>query len=526
MEGIPMNVDEAWESFIKSHQVKKTSVDEKLDIIASQMNELQTDVSRLAENIPEMQGDAAAMETANAMAPPMGGPEMGAEPGMDELGALLGGEEMPPGEEGAEPDMGEEAVPAEEGALPELSGGEGSAGPEPEMSDEELDAILGGSGEGLGAEPPMPAGNDMVSRIKELIMDEEDPGKLKALGELLTLATEQDSVPEDVAPMDDMPMDDMPVDDGFLKSAGDVIDTPKESVDAVEDAVGDKLEDAPDAEETKTMETSSVTKSAEGAVLSKVLEALTSIVNEISGATGEDMPLDLDVDPVPVEDEAPAAIVEDVPAIPDEPAPFETEEVEVSDEEVEGEDEPEEKEEEGSEEKESEGESEEAASEEDESEEDESEDDESEEDEGKDPEDDISEETDHFEESDCEESIEKSLPVMKSFKDLFSERIATKAGVDGKYMKTPAYMKPSEMKDGFANGKHIASYEEVNGFYKSDRPDVGSTVNGDISRPELGSIKKSSGQPPVTFKELMNAADPHELMKADWDDYNLFKSRN
>jgi hypothetical protein len=33
-----MNVDEAWESFIKSHQIKKASIDEKLDVIASQMN--------------------------------------------------------------------------------------------------------------------------------------------------------------------------------------------------------------------------------------------------------------------------------------------------------------------------------------------------------------------------------------------------------------------------------------------------------------------------------------------------------
>ena len=69
-QGNIMDVNDAWDAFYKSQAVQKASVSEKLDVIAAQMNEMQTTVDRLANNIPEQQGDAAAMETANNT-PPM-----------------------------------------------------------------------------------------------------------------------------------------------------------------------------------------------------------------------------------------------------------------------------------------------------------------------------------------------------------------------------------------------------------------------------------------------------------------------
>ena len=501
-----MNVDEAWESFIKSHQIKKSSIDEKLDMIASQMNELQTDVGRLAENIPEMQGDAAAMETANAMA----GPEMGAEPGLDELGAMLGEEE------GAEEPMPEEGAPVEgegpaEGGAPEVGAEapmpeedlEGELEDDGEITDEELDAILGGAD--MGAPEIGGTGADMISKIKDLIMNEDDPGKLAALSELLSMATSTDGVDsmesyEDVgAPMGDVPMDEtVPMGKSESFEKADVTpDTPTEAKEATENAVDRPTESAPEP-----MTAEPVAKSASDDLMARIMEAIMPIIAEYSGeAPGVESPaveaiadepeviVDIESEELPLDEESDEAPVEDEPkAEPDD------------------EDKPKE-------------ESEEKDEDEDEDEEDA-------------PEDDISEETDHFEESDC-----STEPVEKSFRDMLSKRMESRVGIDGMFAKVPAYMKPAEMKSGFTEpstyapmyggadvgGKHIVSYNEMLSIQKSDRPGMEVTVNGEIDRPDPRAFKKSS-KGSVSFKDLMNASDPHDLIKSEWNEYNLFKS--
>ena len=520
-----MNVDEAWESFIKSHQIKKASIDEKLDVIASQMNELQTDVSRLADNIPEMQGDAAAMETANAMAEP----EMGAEPGLDELGAMMGDEGEPIPEEGGAP-MGEEPMP-EEGApmgeepMPEdvpMAGDGDAAVPGDEISDAELDALLGG--EDMGAPEMGGTGNDMIAKIKELIMNEDDPGKLAALSELLAMAASSDGVDsmegmedtdlalEDVEsemepapePVAEEPMDEETEPVGkseTFEKAGDAgVDTPTEAKEATTDAVDKPLDDGPEP-----MTSESVAKACDsGDLMSRIMEAIMPIIKEATGeASGlpVEMPLDMEAEPaIDVE-----AIVEEIPeegAPTDEDSDEEKEEVPKDD--VDSDEE-----------------------EDDDEEEEEDDDDE-------DPEDDISEETDHFEESDCE-----SEPVMKSFQDLFSKRLESRIGVDGMYAKVPEHMRSAELKDGFRDeeytpiyksadedmgGKHIMTLEEMSAIQKSNRPGATIAVNGEIERPDPTTFKKS-GATSVSFEELMNASDRHEIMQKEWDEYNLFKSR-
>ena len=512
-----MNVDEAWESFIKSHQIKKSSIDEKLDMIASQMNELQTDVGRLAENIPEMQGDAAAMETANAMA----SPEMGAEPGLDELGAMLGeeGGAEEPIPEGEAPVEGD--VPAEGGA-PEISaeepmldeGIEEDLGEDleddGEITDEELDAILGGAD--MGAPEMGGTGADMISKIKDLIMNEDDPGKLAALSELLSMATSSDGVDsmesyEDVgAPAGDVPMGDVPMDETIpmgksesFEKADVTPDSPTEAKEATENAVDKPTESAPEP-----MTAEPVAKSASDDLMARIMEAIMPIIAEYSG-------------------EAPGVESPAVEAIADEPeviVDIESEELPMDEEsdETPVEDEPK------------------AESDDEDKPKEESEEKDEDEDEGEDeedtPEDDISEETDHFEESDC-----STEPVEKSFKDMLSKRMESRVGIDGMFAKIPAYMKPAEMKSGFTEpstyapmygdadvgGKHIMSYNEMLSIQKSDRPGMEVTVNGEIDRPDPRAFKKSS-KGSVSFKDLMNASDPHDLMKSEWDEYNLFKS--
>ena len=515
-----MNVDEAWESFIKSHQIKKSSIDEKLDMIASQMNELQTDVGRLAENIPEIQGDAAAMETANAMA----GPEMGAEPGLDELGAMLGegeGAEEPMPEEGA-PVEGD--VPAEEGA-PEIGaeepmldeGIEEGLGEDleddGEITDEELDAILGGAD--MGA-PEMGGTNmDIIAKIKDLIMNEDDPGKLAALSELLSMATSSDGVDsmesyEDVgAPVGDVPMGGAPMDETVpmgksesFEKADVTPDSPTEAKEATESAVDKPTESAPEP-----MTAEPVAKSASDDLMARIMEAIMPIIAEYSGeAPGVESPaveaiadepeviVDIESEELPMDEESEETPVEDEPKAEsdDEDKPKEESEEKDDEEEDEGEDE----------------------------------------DEDEAPEDDISEETDHFEESDC-----STEPVEKSFRDMFTKRMESRVGIDGMFAKVPAYMKPAELKSGFTEpstyapmyggedvgGKHIMSYNEMTSVQKSDRPGMSVTVNGEIARPDPMTFKKSS-KGSVSFKDLMNASDPHDLMRSEWDEYNLFKS--
>lgn len=223
-----MDIEDAWNTFMNppKDSIKKSSVGNKLDVIASQLNELQTDVSRLADNIPAIQGDEAAMDLASpdigGAMPPVGEPAMPVEEGdelpPEALASDVGGEEEMVGMDGA--DSGDELI------------GEGEM-----FSDEEIAQILNDVDGGEAV--PEGGSNSLVDILKELIAQEDDPVKLAGLAEALRLATESgaelpaEEIVDDMPPVEEMP---------FLKSA--------DAGDAAEEAVEPKLDDGPEASES------------------------------------------------------------------------------------------------------------------------------------------------------------------------------------------------------------------------------------------------------------------------------------
>ena len=182
-----MNVNEAWDAFIKSQSVKKASVDEKLDVLAAQMNEVQTTVDRLAETIPEAQGDMGAMDTANdsAMTEPNPEKALGAvagapeEEGVAAPGGAGGDAPVPPEDEGGELDEEDDGAPidfTEEDLMSAAGGGDMGGEAVPPLTEEEMGT------------PPIGESNDVVAMVKEMIASEDDPGKLAQLSKILTAA--------------------------------------------------------------------------------------------------------------------------------------------------------------------------------------------------------------------------------------------------------------------------------------------------------------------------------------------------
>lgn len=154
-----MDIDEAWDAFQKSRSIKKTSIAEKLDTIAAQLNEIQTDSARTAELVPKILGDDAAIEASNAQAPPMDPSMMGGMGGAPPMGdptggAVPGAEEMGPDgmDLGTGDGMTEDTeMPPTEEEVPEEPLEEGAPAPEPEEDvGEPMDM-----GEQVPEEPPM-----------------------------------------------------------------------------------------------------------------------------------------------------------------------------------------------------------------------------------------------------------------------------------------------------------------------------------------------------------------------------------
>ncbi len=151
-----MDIEEAWDNF-RSKSFQKASVQEQLDTLAAAINEIRTDTSRTAEIVPQIMGDNAAIDSANAEAgaampgaPDMGGmggedmnamdeqmPPEGGDMGAD-MGEDMGATPEPGAEDMMSPDMGgDEAMPPMEG------GGEYEGESEDDyMSDEDIDALL------------------------------------------------------------------------------------------------------------------------------------------------------------------------------------------------------------------------------------------------------------------------------------------------------------------------------------------------------------------------------------------------
>lgn len=199
-----MDHDVAWDQFKKesTERVQKTSIAGKLDTIAAQLNEIQTDTSRVAELAPKILGDESAVDEANQAAPDMGG--SGGDMG-DALGSLLGGgesqeepapeespEEMPPaGGESMGADMGGEP-PAEAPAEPESE----PPIPEPGPEDEEAAGGLSEPEEPVSPEEAEPE----VPMEEEPLPDEgdEDPEVNMAFEDLVTVLQEQIEAAEDM----------------------------------------------------------------------------------------------------------------------------------------------------------------------------------------------------------------------------------------------------------------------------------------------------------------------------------------
>ena len=198
------DVEEAWNQFRKSSEsIAKASVNEKLDTLAAQLNEVQTDTKRLAQIVPKIMGDENAIDEANAGAvdptammgggmPPMGGGEEGGMPPM-------GGDEgmMPEGEEGMPP---EGALGAEEGGegmppaeTPETGGAEGGdldlgGGEDSGLEDETDDGLYSDEEEDtgdLGGEPTEvdsdlkgEGDSDAVSVLKDALQEALDSDQM------------------------------------------------------------------------------------------------------------------------------------------------------------------------------------------------------------------------------------------------------------------------------------------------------------------------------------------------------------
>lgn len=79
----------------------------------------------------------------------------------------------------------------------------------------------------------------------------------------------------------------------------------------------------------------------------------------------------------------------------------------------------------------------------------------------------------------------------------------------------------STKKSADMNGKQIPTLRDMMAIRKSGRPDAISSVNGDIERPELGKITKSQSSP----VRMGRGVDPKKVTENDWNEYNLFKSR-
>ena len=223
-----MDLDAAWEDFRKDTPIQKTSVAEKLDVIAAQLNEIQTDTKRTAEIVPKIMGDEAALDdVAELPAEPMGGmgepvPEdiPAGVPGAEEMGAPV--EEMPaPMPEGA--DTGDEAMGntgfEEEplAAEPAPTADEAPMDIPEELPEEpipELDEAPVEEEDDLGlgdVDADFEPSGDSVSLIREIIGEEIEEGNFerakKLLDALQAMSAEGEEFPEEEVLPEAAPME-------------------------------------------------------------------------------------------------------------------------------------------------------------------------------------------------------------------------------------------------------------------------------------------------------------------------------
>ena len=300
-----MNVNEAWDAFIKSQAIKKASIDEKLDVLAAQMNEVQTTVDRLAETIPEEQGDAAAIDMANDSADITPNPEealgeIAGAPQEEGVAAPAGAEEPTEGGEegGGLPEEGEgaEEMPALGGEDPGM--GDGPMPDIPPLTEEEMDA------------PSVGESNDVIAMVKEMIASENDPTKLQQLSKILSAAVgtqnaqseqsyEEPDFSGEGSEMQMMKSDSVAKAEGEgtgVQGEKSAVDTDgngtsgKDTVDQkpgaaqAEAAVDDQLQDAP-----KPMAASAKSEGPTPELMEAIMDAVKGVLMEFFGEDGEEI---------------------------------------------------------------------------------------------------------------------------------------------------------------------------------------------------------------------------------------------
>ena len=261
--------DSAWEKFKQNsgnaESVLKASLADKLDILASQLNEVVTNTRNVAKLAPELAGDQSAIDAANMMAPAdgMGGGGMEGLPDptalADELAGQIGGDEimnpddkmideqnapsgdvppemppeMPLPEEGAAPPMPEETMP------PVSEAPAGDVPPEAPAQELEVPAVEPTS-EMMGEVPPaMDLYNSDVA-FQDLLMtlsdemheavDEGNYAKVQALAKKLEMLQATWSGFENA-----------PLSDAAMSTAGAEDMVPPEMIDALADGAAPEI---------------------------------------------------------------------------------------------------------------------------------------------------------------------------------------------------------------------------------------------------------------------------------------------
>ena len=153
-----MDVDEAWERFQKSEEpytsFRRSSIDGKLDTIAAQIQEMSTDLNRVADIVPQVMGDRGALEADEQDPIDM---VLGDDsPDLSSLTQQMGGGMPPEGAPGGAP----EEAPAEGGPVEETE----------EVSEEEVEK----ASDDDGMDDVRESAEELDEEVSE--MPDTDPG--------------------------------------------------------------------------------------------------------------------------------------------------------------------------------------------------------------------------------------------------------------------------------------------------------------------------------------------------------------
>ena len=316
------DVDEAWIAFKnKGEHIAKASVAEKLDVIAAQLNEIQTDTKRTAEIVPKIMGDETAIDEANASAdmggmPPMEGDMGGAPPeDMGAEGEEMTGEELPP-EDAMGAEEGAEEMPPAEGEAPmpeEAPGTDAVAEGEPAVEEDEGAEDLIGDVEDEEFEDLDEDDSDVIESLKDALQEALDndqmglvskianainmlQGSTQGGSDILSGAEETADIAEE-----GVPEEGLPVGEDGLEGAVEETEAPEEGAPEAEEEKTEEVEKsvgAGDPSPDMTAEPGQIAASPDGAtkkeasgteeVKEKVMEAVAEGLDEALGIESEE----------------------------------------------------------------------------------------------------------------------------------------------------------------------------------------------------------------------------------------------